>query len=126
MGLAPLDALDLQSNLASDSPSVSPPVRWPFVILVLVGLALSTVIVLFMAVLGGGAAANVAQPTFFSRYFAHLCIGGYMLYVLAIFVLFSRGLHIVSAALAWLPVGLAGSAPVWAPVLLLVGQAFSG
>lgn len=124
---ARLDHVKLHmNNFASDPPGVSSPTRWPFVILVLIGLVLSTGIVLFIAILGGGAAANVANPTFFSRYFAHLCIGGYLLYVLVIFVLFSSGRHLISAALAWLPVGLAVSTPVWVPALLLIEKAFSG
>lgn len=114
------------NNPVSDSSGVSTPARWSLVILVLAGLVLSTGIVFFIAILGGGAGANVAQPTFFSRYFAQLCIGGYVLYVLAIFMLFSNGRHTISAALAWAPVGLAGSSPFWVPVLLLLQKAFSG
>jgi hypothetical protein len=113
------------NDLLSDPPSESPPARWPVVMLVLVGLVLSTGIVFFIGVLGGGAAANVAHATFFSRYFAHLCIGVYVLYVLAIFLLFSKGRHTISAAVAWLPFALAATVPAWLPPLLRVGQAFT-
>jgi hypothetical protein len=95
------------SDLAPDPTTESSLVRWFFVILVLVGLVPSTSIVVFIVVLGGGAAANVADPTFFSRYFAHLCIGSYVLYVLAVFLLFLKGHRTISAALAWLPIALA-------------------